>query len=81
MCDEIVLAPVIHVTVPSVIVPASLSMTGASAATTTDGAGASDVTCPIALRVSPSNETALSLRSGIRAERYSRMCRAGFSNE
>ena len=76
-----VFTPVIHVTVPSASAPATLSMTGPSAATTT-GVGGASTSSPACTRyTSPLCATLPSRSSGTSTDRYSRMCRAGFSNE
>ena len=82
MWSAIVAGPVIQVTVPSVSDPASFNMTGASAATRTGG-GVTPLTSSGAIvmvfSVSPSKETCSPRSSGRSTDRYSRMCRAGFS--
>ena len=83
MCDSSVAGPVIHVAVPSANEPASRNMTGPRAATNTGGAGASISSGPsvVALTVSPSKVPGSPRSRGINASRYSRMWRAGCSNE
>ena len=83
MCEARVAGPVIQVTVPSASSPASLSMVGPSAATRTGGVSTltSNGAIVVALSVSPLNVTASPCSSGISADRYSRMWRAGRSNE
>ena len=77
-----VAGPVIQVTVPSVCVPASSSIFGPSAATSTGhGDDPAMLKPPLADRVSPENETEPSRISGNRIARYSRMCRSGLSND
>ncbi len=83
MCDSTVDGPVIQVTVPAAIRPAMRNISVPSAATSTGGAGASIPSGPKveARRVSPVKDTCSPSRSGTRIERYSRMCRAGFSKD
>src|SRR2546421_3884133 len=83
MCDAMVCGPVIQVTVPSASWPASLSMVGPRAATRTGGASTltSNGAIVVALMVSPLYEIDSPRSSGISADRYSRMCRAGRSKE
>ena len=77
-----VAGPVIQVTVPSAIRPASFSISGPSAATTTGGAATPSMASGALVDiVSPVNAAGSPWRSGTRIDRYSRMCRAGFSND
>ena len=77
-----VAGPVHHVRVPSATAPASSSIRGASAASTTGiGDEPGTVTWPRAVSVWPSTEIASPRIRGMSALRYSRMCRAGLSNE
>ena len=74
VCSASVAGPVIHVTVPSATVPASSSIFGPSAATST-GTGGSSGTSSAAcvVMVSPSASALPSRNSGMSTERYSRM--------
>ena len=74
-----VLRPVIQVAVPSASVPATFSMRGPSAATTTGTCAAPATWSPAFTRKSsPWKETGRPWTRGIRTSRYSRICRAGF---
>ena len=80
--DSTVSRPVIHNTVPSATDPASSSIRGARAASRTGVYTSRGVEIVArAVTVSPSNDTRPSRSSGSSAPRYSRMWRAGFSNE
>ncbi len=75
-------APVIHVIVPSASVPATSSIFGPSAATSTGhGEDPGTVMLAFALSVSPVKLTVPVRINGTRIDRYSRMCRTGFSND
>jgi hypothetical protein len=74
-----VFGPTIQVTVPSATVPASSSILGPSAATSTCGAGAATSTEPCEMTVSPSSDDGSPESIGSNAARYSRMCRSGLS--
>ncbi len=81
-CCASVAGPVIHVAVPSARPPASSSIFGPSAASTTRTGAAPRTSRPMrAVTVSPVNATFPSRTSGSSASRYSRMCRMGLSNE
>jgi hypothetical protein len=74
--------PVIHRMVPSATVPARWSMRGASAASSTGtGCSLGALSVTSAFTVSPVNDAWPVRRSGSSTSRYSRMCRAGLSNE
>ena len=82
VCSVRVAGPVIQVTVPSASCPASFSISGPSAATTTGGASTPSMPSDaFADRVSPVNAAGSPWSNGPRIERYSRMWRAGFSND
>ena len=84
MWPPTVAGPVIQVTVPSANRPASRSMTGARAARSTGGwvtPFTSSGPNVFAFSVSPSKLTCSPRRPGSRADRYSRMWRAGRSKE
>ena len=74
--------PTHHVLVPSARVPATRSICGPSAATTTDGrTEPATVMAPCTRNSSPSYFTGWPSSRGISTERYSRRWRTGFSND
>ena len=83
MWVSMVAGPVIQVTVPDAIRPAMASMVLPEGGHQHRGAGASIWSGPKveARRVSPAKLTCSPSSRGIRTDRYSRMCRAGLSND
>ncbi len=80
MWSRTVAGPVIHKIVPYVCSPASFSICGPSAATSTGTGASRGVDRPMWARIdSPSTLTGVPSSRGMSTERYSRMCRAGRS--
>ena len=77
---SIVFGPVIHVAVPSAIVPAIFSIMGASAEMITgSGVMPGTVMPPVVRKTSPLNATRPSRTNGSSTDRYSFTWRAGLS--